>query len=144
MVTMFSEYCEKPFTWVWISKQRDMTFGPCVKNNCYSYFSVSLSVEAVEVVHPNGKTHMYPVSTALGDLCVLRESASFTQTLLRVTLLSFPAVAACAGSEVWCKIPAWHFLYISESEPPPTPWKITPASPCLGKSFWRSIELWWG
>ncbi|KAF4801849.1 Phenylalanine--tRNA ligase beta subunit [Turdus rufiventris] len=31
MVTMFSEYCEKPFT-----------------------------VEAVEVVHPNGKTHMYP------------------------------------------------------------------------------------
>uniref|UniRef100_A0A803V7I0 Phenylalanine--tRNA ligase beta subunit n=1 Tax=Ficedula albicollis TaxID=59894 RepID=A0A803V7I0_FICAL len=50
IVTMFSEYCEKPFT-----------------------------VEAVEVVYPNGKTHIYPVSTAFGYLCVLRERVSFTQ-----------------------------------------------------------------
>uniref|UniRef100_A0A8C5U2G8 Phenylalanine--tRNA ligase beta subunit n=1 Tax=Malurus cyaneus samueli TaxID=2593467 RepID=A0A8C5U2G8_9PASS len=42
IVTMFSEYCEKPFT-----------------------------VEAAEVVYPNGKTHIYPVSTALGYLRLL-------------------------------------------------------------------------
>uniref|UniRef100_A0A8C8EFB7 Phenylalanine--tRNA ligase beta subunit n=2 Tax=Otus sunia TaxID=257818 RepID=A0A8C8EFB7_9STRI len=41
IVTMFSEYCEKPF-----------------------------SVEATEVVYPNGKTHIYPVSILLTRMCL--------------------------------------------------------------------------
>uniref|UniRef100_A0A8C0HJ58 phenylalanine--tRNA ligase n=1 Tax=Buteo japonicus TaxID=224669 RepID=A0A8C0HJ58_9AVES len=41
IVTMFSEYCEKPF-----------------------------SVEAAEVVYPNGKTHIYPVSILLTRMCL--------------------------------------------------------------------------
>uniref|UniRef100_A0A8C3URX7 Phenylalanine--tRNA ligase beta subunit n=1 Tax=Catharus ustulatus TaxID=91951 RepID=A0A8C3URX7_CATUS len=71
MVTMFSEYCEKPFT-----------------------------VEAVEVVHPNGKTHIYPVSTALGDLCVLRERASLTQTLETPSSLAKLLTRMCLKSHV--------------------------------------------
>ncbi|KAK2538737.1 Farsb [Columba livia] len=52
IVTMFSEYCEKPF-----------------------------SVEAVEVVYPNGKTHIYPVSMVIRYPSNLGERILFAQIL---------------------------------------------------------------